>query len=152
MISTASVAKHPIHPMLVPLPIGLWIFSVVCDIVFRMQGDMIWNRMAFYTMAVGVIGALLAALPGFVDLFTMSNSPVKKIGIWHMSVNLTIVVLFALDFLWRRNADPAAMGPLVLSIVAILLLVVSGWLGGEMVYVHGVAVAAVDGKKPIGKP
>lgn len=147
MRNRASVAGHPIHPMLVPLPIGLWIFSLVCDVVFRANGNFIWNTLALYTMVGGVIGALLAALPGLFDLYNMEASEAKKIGLWHMSINLGLVTLYVLNFLWRLNAGPVVIGPFVLSIVAVLFLAFSGWLGGEMVYVYGVAVEPVDASK-----
>lgn len=140
MKSTVNVAKHPVHAMLVPLPIGLWIFSLVCDIIFYATGLGIWNTVAVYCMAAGVIGALLAALPGFFDLYKLPASRAKSLGITHMSINLGIVVLFIADFFWRYNVLPGAVGPFILSIVGILALGVSGWLGGELVYVHGVAV------------
>jgi uncharacterized membrane protein len=144
MKTMASVARHPIHPMLVPLPIGLWIFSFVCDIFALSTGGTTWEIVASYTMGAGIVGALLAAGPGFVDLFTLPFSRAKRIGIWHMGINLSIVVLYIVNFLWRRHAASAALGPLMLSLFAILLLVASGWLGGEMVYVHGVAVDRVE--------
>lgn len=148
MKSKASVARHPIHPMLVPIPIGLWIFSLVCDILLHAKGDPIWSTLALYSMAGGIIGALLAAVPGLIDLLSMSPSPTKKIGIWHMVINLVVVVLYVGNFLLRvESTGPAGSGPFILSILAILLLVVSGWLGGELVYVHGVAVDPVNGKK-----
>lgn len=146
MITKASFAKHPIHPMLVPLPIGLWIFSLACDLIRLMEGDIIWSTVALYALAGGIIGAVIAALPGLIDLLDMSASKAKRIGIWHMAINLTLVAMYLVNFLWRRNAEPGAMGPLALSILAVLLLGVSGWLGGEMVYVHGVAVEPVEGK------
>lgn len=59
-----------------------------------------------------------------------------------------IVALYAVNFLWRRAAEPGATGPLLLSIAAIVMLMVSGWLGGELVYVHGVAVEPVGQKQP----
>jgi uncharacterized membrane protein len=139
MVATASIAKHPLHPMLIPLPIGLWIFSLAADIIHLVTQDQIWWTIALYSMAGGIIGALIAALPGFVDLFTMHRSPEKKIGLWHMGINLLIVVIYVFDFLWRRSS-PGSFGQMALSMVAILLLAVSGWLGGEMVYVHGTAV------------
>ena len=130
MVTAASIRKHPLHPMLIPLPIGLWIFSLLCDIVWLTTADVFWGRCALYTIGVGVLGALLAALPGFVDLYTMYRSPVKRIGIWHMSINLTIVVLYAINFLWRRHTPMGMEGwQFVLSVVAVLLLGVSGWLG-----------------------
>ncbi|HEY3308524.1 MAG TPA: DUF2231 domain-containing protein [Desulfuromonadaceae bacterium] len=148
MISKASIAKHPLHPMLIPLPIGLWIFSLVCDILMIATGNVMWSLLALYSMAGGIIGALLAALPGFLDLYTMKPSPVKRIGIWHMSINLLIVVIYVADFLWRRS-PAAGIGPFVLSCLAVALLTVSGWLGGEMVYVHGVAVEPVSGNRNV---
>ena len=141
MASPASIAKHPVHPMLVALPIGLWIFSLISDVIYLMKwGGQVWSDVALYTMAGGMAGALLAAIPGFVDLLSMSRGAVKRIGIWHMSINLIIVALYAMN-LWLRTAgSPGATPPVWLSVIAILLLGVSGWLGGEMVYVHGVAV------------
>lgn len=147
MRTRASVAKHPLHPMLVPLPIGLWIFSLVCDLVYLANGAEIWSTLALYSLAGGIIGALLAALPGLFDLYKLPASRAKKLGLWHMSINLSLVTMYVINYLWRTNADPGAMGPLTLSIVAVLLLAVSGWLGGEMVYVHGVGVEPVDESK-----
>ncbi|WP_243369951.1 DUF2231 domain-containing protein [Geotalea sp. SG265] len=139
MISTASVGKHPLHPMLIPLPMGLWIFSLACDIILFATGDDVWRTTSLYAMGGGVIGALIAALPGFVDLFTLHPSPEKRLGLWHMAINLTIVVIYVADFLWRRTGA-GDVGPFILSVVAVLLLTVSGWLGGEMVYVYGTGV------------
>lgn len=147
MIATASIAKHPLHPMLVALPIGMWIFALVSDAVALATDAVIWSEMAYYAMAGGVIGALLAALPGLVDLFTMNPSYVRRLGIWHMGINLLIVVLYVLNLLWRRGGEPVTVGPFVLSLVAVLLLGASGWLGGELVYVHGVAVEPVGRQK-----
>lgn len=144
MISKASVGRHPLHPMLVPLPIGLWVFSLVCDLMFHWRGNAIWNTMALYTLAGGVVGALLAAVPGLIDLYSLKSSRAKKIGLWHMGINLSLVTMYVLNFLWRRNVSVEAIGPVILSVAAVLLLLVSGWLGGEMVYAHGVGVEPVD--------
>src|SRR5215471_10029839 len=141
MASPASIAKHPIHPMLVAFPVGLLIFSLISDIIYLARwGGPVWNDVAMYTMAGGIVGALLAAVPGFVDLFSITNPRVKRIGIWHMSINLVVVVLFLINCLMRYQAPRGTAGPIWLSVIGIVLLAVSGWLGGEMVYVHGVAV------------
>lgn len=141
MRTPASIAKHPIHPMLVAFPIGLWIFSLVSDLVYLLGwGSMVWNDMAFYTMAGGIVGALLAAVPGLIDLLSLSEPKVKRIGIWHMSLNLVVVAMFAVNVWLRTMSAPGATLPIALSVVAVVLLGISGWLGGEMVYVHGVSV------------
>lgn len=141
MASPASIQKHPIHPMLIPFPIALWIFSLVCDLIYAMDwGTIIWNDMAFYTMAGGVLGALAAAVPGFLDYRSLSDPNVKRIGQWHMLINLSIVVLFVINLSLRMWSEPGAVLPILLSLIGIGLLSVSGWLGGELVYVHRVAV------------
>jgi len=143
MRTPASVARHPIHPMLVPLPIGLWIFSFVCDLVFAFgSGAPVWKTVALYTMVGGIVGALLAALPGLIDLLSLPPG-LRTTAIIHMSINLTIVVLFVINAWLRIRAGDAgntATGPVWLSLIAILMLAVSGWLGGKLVYESGVAV------------
>src|SRR6185369_6366864 len=97
MHTPAQVAKHPIHPMLVPIPIGLWIFSLVCDLVFAAGwGGEVWKTVAFYTMG----GALIAAVPGVIDLLSLRAS-LRRIALVHMAINLTVVVLYAVNFGWR---------------------------------------------------
>jgi len=140
MQTPASIARHPIHPMLVPIPIGLWIFSLVCDL-FHAGGsaNATWSAVALYTMGGGIVGALLAAVPGLIDLLSLPQGP-RSTAIKHMAINLTVVVLYVVNF-WLRLPAPENPGKLMwLSIVALGLLVVSGWLGGKMVYEKGVAV------------
>lgn len=140
MRTPASIAGHPIHPMLVPIPIGLWIFSLVCDL-FHAGGSTnpAWQTVALYTMGGGIAGALLAALPGLVDLLSLPPGP-RKTALIHMTINLTVVALYAVN-LWLRVSSPEKAGGLMwLSILALGLLVVSGWLGGKMVYEYGVGV------------
>src|ERR1051325_9332907 len=140
MKTPASIAKHPIHPMLITLPFGLWVFSLVSDIIYRTGwGPPIWNEVAFYTLAGGSVGALLAAVPGVIDLLSLSGNS-KVIGIWHMCFNLVAVAIFAISLWLRTNSPPGATLPFALSIGGVLLISVSGWLGGELVYRHAIAV------------
>ena len=125
MRTPASIARHPIHPMLVPIPIGCWILSFACDLAF-------------------VLGAVLAAVPGIIDMLSLAGTP-KKIALTHMGLNILIVLLYAMNFGMRVNGGAIAGLPLVFSIAGITLLAISGWLGGHMVYVHGVAV---DDRQP----
>ena len=141
MASPASIARHPIHPALVPLPIGLWIFSFVCDAVYLfVSSAVVWDRMAFYTMLGGVAGALLAAVPGFIDFLSLTDPGVKRVALAHMLVNLSLVAMYAVNLWLRTTSPPGAVAPVVLSLVGVVLLAVAGWLGGELVFRHGVAV------------
>jgi uncharacterized membrane protein len=139
MRTPASIAGHPIHPMLVTIPIGLWIFSLVCDLVHAGNGSPVWATVAFYCMAGGIVGALLAAVPGLIDLVSLPAGP-RGTALTHMGINLTVVALYAVN-LWMRMGSPERPGNLVwLSLVSVLLLAVSGWLGGKMVFEHGIGV------------
>ena len=110
MRTPASIAGHPIHPMLVPIPIGLWIFSLTCDLVHAGgSGDPAWATVALYTMGGGIVGALLAALPGLIDLLSLPPGP-RKAAIAHMTINLTVVALYAVNLWLRLPALGLALG------------------------------------------
>lgn len=139
MKTPANIARHPIHPMLITVPIGLWVMSLVRDLL-RAGGTSNDSRaiVALYTMVGGIAGALVAAIPGFIDMLSLQGG-LKRIALTHIAINLTVVALYAVNVLLRtRGGDGGTT--LLLSVLAIALLLVSGWLGGKMVYVHGVAV------------
>lgn len=143
MRTPASLAGHPIHPMLVPIAIGCFVFSFVADLVCLVKGvpsPNVWNVLAYYTMLGGIAGALAAAIPGLVDLLSLPPGPVKKIAVTHMFINLAVVGLYIANALMRRGSPQDMTLPMGMSLVAILMLLVSGWLGGKMVFEHGVGV------------
>jgi uncharacterized membrane protein len=149
MASPASIAKHPIHPMLVAFPIGLLVFSLICDLIQLIGwGGAVWADVAFYTMAGGIIGALLAAVPGLIDLLSLTGRP-RTLGIWHARINLLVVVIFVIDFWMRTTGMAMSNTPVLLSVIGVALLGISGWLGSQMVYVHGVAVEPQDSPRPL---
>jgi uncharacterized membrane protein len=126
--------------MLIPIPLGLWVFSFVCDLLFVFgTGVSLWFTLAFYTMIGGLIGAVLAAIPGFIDMLSLSGSR-KRIALLHMTINLVVVALYAFNIGLRINGAEQNVVPVILSAIAVALLGVSGWLGGHMVYVYRVAV------------
>jgi uncharacterized membrane protein len=143
METRASVRRHPIHPMIVVFPIALWVGSLVCDVIYHIgSGNLFWKDMAFYMMGGGVIGALAAAIPGFVDYLNLRDRIAKRIATFHMVLNLALVVLYVFNMGLRWNsADQSGMAGVALSVFSIGVLFVSGWLGGHLVYVHRVGVS-----------
>jgi len=149
MRTPASIAGHPVHPMIVPVAIGGFVLSFIFDIVCLATGQVDpWSTVAYYTMIGGIVGALLAAIFGFVDLLSLPSGYTKKVGITHMVINLTVVVLFIASAYMRHESHSPAGTPFILSVVAILLLLVSGWLGGKMVFEAGVGVSADESATP----
>jgi uncharacterized membrane protein len=140
MRTPASIASHPIHPMLVPIPIGLWVFSLICYLVYLGGATSeSWRIVAFYTMVGGVLGAGIAAVPGVIDMLSLTGSR-KRTALIHMSINLVIVVVYLVNIGMRLGEPANVMTPVWLSIAAVALLGVSGWLGGKMVYKQAVGV------------
>jgi uncharacterized membrane protein len=129
--------------MLVVFPIALWIFSFLCDLLaqYSTGSGAFWSEVAFYTMGAGVVGALFAAVPGFLDYLSLRGGRVKNIATTHMVLNLTIVILYVFNLGLRMNRPVNEhVAPVLVSAVAVVLLAISGWLGGSLVYTHGVAV------------
>lgn len=146
MRTKASIKGHPIHPMLVTFPIALFITSLVADGAYLYSGEVFWYDFAWWTMAFGILGALLAAVPGLVDYRTAASrrAETRRIGLAHMIINLSVVGLYVINLALRWNYN-AAVGVslgmvMTLSGLAVLALGVSGWLGGSMVYKHRVGV------------
>jgi uncharacterized membrane protein len=135
--------------MLVPIPIGLFVFSLVGDIAVWLGYDGAWPEVAFYCIGGGIVGALLAAVFGLIDLTGLRSDKASfRVGLTHMGVNLVVVGLYVFNFGMRWQDHAAGGGaPMLLSLIAIVLLLVSGWLGGHMVYVRGVAVRPLAGER-----
>lgn len=123
MQAPASISKHPVYPMLVVLPAGLWVFSLGCDLLYLGGAEAeIWSRLALYTMVGGFIGAFTAlALPGFVA---------------RMNVTLVVVGLYAVN-IWLRLGDPNLALAITLSVIGVGMLAVSSWLETQLLRVHG---------------
>lgn len=141
METRATVAEHPIHPMLIPFPIALWIFSLASDLIFLFGfGGPVWKDVALYTMIGGIIGGLAAAIPGYIDYRTLTDPVVVRVAQLHMVINVCLVLLFSVNAGLRLLNGPQALLPVFMSMLGVAALGVSGWLGGELVYVQGVAV------------
>lgn len=134
MQGKATIAGHPIHPMLVAIPIGCFVAVLISDVVSIWGDQTFWPVMAVWLIAFGAVSALVAALFGFTDYFTAPLTPqAKRTATLHMIVNLTVVVLYAAAFA-VRNGNPTSTLGYVLTYVAFVLLGLSGWLGGQLVY------------------
>jgi uncharacterized membrane protein len=154
MASPASFNGHPIHPMLIPFPIALWVFSLVADIIYLWRGNLVWRDwIAFYALLAGIIGAAVAAVPGLIDWLSIKDKAVVKIANWHARLNVIALLVFTASFYLRTTSGANLISgsytlPVALSVLGVVLITISGWLGGEMVFKHGVAVNPASGAAP----
>lgn len=146
MESRAKLFGHPVHPMLVVLPLGLFIMAVVMDIAFYVTGRPALAAVAFWNIVGGIIGGLLAAVFGLIDWLAIpSGTRAKAIGLYHGVGNVIVVALFAVSASLRYQVAeffPPVLA-LALGAIGLLLGVVTGWLGGELV--DRLAVGVDDG-------
>jgi uncharacterized membrane protein len=141
MRTPTSLKGHPLHPILVAMPIGLFVFSVIADIIYLAHwGGPHWQSVAYFNLAAGIISAFVAAVPGSIDLLSVSDPTIRKIGIVHMAVMLLTVAIFAVDFWMRRSQRYAYWSPFVISVIGLLTLLVGGWWGAKLVHIFGMTV------------
>ncbi len=139
--------RHPLHPALVHLPTALWPAALFFDLFSQTdRGGVVPVQIAYYAILLGLVVAAAAAVTGLADWLDIKpEKPARKLGLAHMLLNLTAVALFALN-LWLRAQLPAAtvtlpLPHLGLTVLGNLLLAVSGYLGGRLVYQYGISVA-----------
>ena len=135
----AAISGHPIHPMLVPIPIALFVAALATDIAYVVDGSDGWASASRWLLGGGLAGAALAAVAGFIDFAASARIRELRDAWLHLFANLTVVVIEAVNLILRLpDPDIAASTGLALSAVAALLLLFSGWKGGELVFRHGV--------------
>jgi uncharacterized membrane protein len=128
--------------MLIVFPLGLLATSFIFDIVYRATGDGLWGQVAFYMIVAGIVGGLIAGIFGLIDWLSIPRQTrAFRIGLWHGLGNVTVLTLFLISALLRGD-NPAApgVGAFILSLLGVLLALVTGWLGGELVERLGISV------------
>lgn len=143
MRARARFAGHAVHPMLIVLPLGLFVTAVVFDALYFLTDSGNFAVAGAYTTAAGVLGALLAGLFGWVDWFAVpAQTRAKRIGLLHGLGNMVVLALFAVSWLFRFERETWEPGTLsfVFAVAGLVLAAVTGWLGGELVERLGVGV------------
>jgi uncharacterized membrane protein len=136
---------HPFHPILITIPIGAWTAALIFDLAAMFTGDTeVFERGALWLTGIGIVGALLAAIFGFLDYLQLaSGTPARRTATIHMALNLAVTALFVVAFFVRSASgyDDVSVAGFILTLVGLALLGVSGNLGGKLAYHYGVRVA-----------
>jgi uncharacterized membrane protein len=145
--STASIAGHPIHPMLIPFPIAFFVATFVCDVVFWQTSNTMWATAAIWLLGAGIVMAALAALAGLTDVLGEPRIRALSDVWWHAGGNVVVVLIELYNWWIRYTAGTSAVVPegLVLSLIVVCILVFTGWKGWDMVYRARVGVADEPG-------
>lgn len=141
--TTAQIAGHPLHPMLIPFPIAFLVATFVCDLIFWGTGDPGWAIATLWLLGAALLMAALAAVAGLTDF--MGEARIRDLNAaWHHMIGNVVVVLLSLWNWWRRydqGAEAVLPLGLLISAVVVAILLYTGWRGWEMVYKHRVAVS-----------
>jgi uncharacterized membrane protein len=141
--SRAKLFGHPVHPMLIVLPLGLFIMAVVTDLAFFVTGNGTFAAVSYWNIVGGILGGLAAAIFGFIDWLAIpSGTRAKAIGLYHGAGNVVVVALFAVSASMRYSVGGyyPSLTAMLLAAAALILGAVTAWLGGELVDRLGVGV------------
>lgn len=135
MRARARLLGHPIHQMLIPFPLGLLGTSVAFDIAHLVSDNPQWGLISYWLIVAGILTGLLAAVFGLIDWLAIpTGTRAKRVGALHGIGNVVVVVLFIGSWLLRADAPGTPEGLAVgLAMAGVLLAMVTGWLGGELV-------------------
>jgi len=144
--SKASIGGHPVHPILIPFPIALWSTSFATDVLFYFFRNPSLILISKFMLAAGCLGAVAAAVPGIIDWLSIKDPGVKRIANWHARLNIIALIVFTISLYLRMSTGAHWVNyslriPVLLSFLGVILISISGWLGGELAYKHGVGVS-----------
>lgn len=140
---TATIYRHPIHPMLVPFPIACFVGTLLSDIAYWLTANIMWARFSAWLITIGVIFAVLAAIAGAIDFFSNRMIRAQSAAWPHVIGNVVVLILAILNMLIHTRDAWTSVVPwgLVLSAIIVLILLFTGWMGGTLVYREHVGVA-----------
>ncbi|HEY0547880.1 MAG TPA: DUF2231 domain-containing protein [Pyrinomonadaceae bacterium] len=135
MESRAKIFGHGMHPILIVFPLGLLATAVIFDAIYLIRGNPQMAIVAYWMIAAGIVGGVVAALPGWIDWFAIpKGTRAKSVGLLHGLGNVVVLLLFAASWYMRRDApDRPELIEHVLSFAGAGIALLTGWLGGELV-------------------
>jgi uncharacterized membrane protein len=140
--STVSLYGHPLHVMLVPVPVVCFVATLVTDIVYWRTAAMQWANISAWLLVVGLVASIFAATAGLIDFLSERRIRELRAAWIHGVGNIAALVLSIFNALVHSRDAYTSVVPsgLILSALVVLILLVTGWNGWTMVYRHGVGV------------
>jgi uncharacterized membrane protein len=159
MLSKARIGSHPLHPMLIAIPITSYLATFASLAALAATHDPFWFRVGLWANLVGVVGAVIAAVPGAVDLAMAvpSRTVARRTGVIHAIANVTALLLFAVNLVFMAEAHGGGkplniQAGLIITGAGVLVTLIAGWFGWEMVQRHHVGVIEQSGTRAVNDP
>jgi uncharacterized membrane protein len=143
--STAQIAGHPLHPMLIPFPIAFFVAAFACDLAFMQSSNAMFAIAAKWLIGAGLIMAALAAVMGLIDFLSDQQIRNLSAAYWHAGGNVLAVLIELYNFYIRYGPTTTSSTGAILSLIVVCILLFTGWKGWEMVYRHHVGVSDTPG-------
>lgn len=142
MRSKAHFKSHPLHPILVVFPIAFYLGTCIFDLLAVINHNLEFAVTAIYTHIAGVIGAVLAAVPGLID-FTYTVPPkssAKKRATKHAAINSSVLIIFVIALYLKYTGKTLPAVILSMELIGAVLTLVAGWMGGTLVHRNQIGV------------
>lgn len=154
MYSKIKIAGHPVHPMIIAYPVAFYTATLVCFIVYSSNADPFWFKVAVVANGAGILMAVVAALPGFIDWLNIPGTKrAKTVGLNHMLLNVGALILFAINFFMQypkcNETQPSASSAILLTGLGLILTVIAGFLGWSLIQNHHIGVSLTEEQKRI---
>ena len=144
---------HPLHSAVAHLPLALWTTALVFDLLsLTGGGNNIFVQTSFYAILIGLLAALLVIPTGLAEWLDIKPDwPAWRLSLWHLGLNVVASIVWLINAGLRLGTFQTAISvsglPLILSVLATAVVLTAGYLGGRMVYDHGVAVVRTAAEK-----
>ena len=154
MYSKIKIAGHPVHPMIIAYPVAFYTATLVCYLVYHSNSNPFWFKVAVLANAAGVVMAVVAALPGFIDWLNIPNAKrAKKVGLNHMICNVVALLLFGINLYIQcpkwNEIQPDESPSILLSVVGFILTLIAGFLGWSLIQNHHIGISLTEEQKII---
>lgn len=143
--STAQIAGHPLHPMLIPFPIAFFVAAFACDLAFLQSSNAMFATASKWLIGAGLVMAALAAVMGLIDFLGDEQIRTLSTAQWHAGGNVLAVLIELVNFYIRYGAATVPSTGVILSLIVVCILLFTGWKGWEMVYRNRVGVSDMPG-------
>ena len=149
IVSTVAIAGHPLHPLIVTIPIAVLVLTAGSDLGYWLTKDAFWARASFWLLGIGIASGVVAAITGMMDFLKIERVRKRTAGWAHMALNVALLLLSIANFVIRWGNTTGAVLPLgiIISTIVAVLLGLSGWYGAELVYRHKIAVIGYSSRE-----